>query len=351
MRRVLAFFMSLLMVVSVFISAAAAAVNDASSSQSENTVHEIKTEADLKGLAEQVISGVDFKGHEFHLKNDIEIEGLSIGRLLSVDGKTVIRPFNGIFDGENHAITYKNCTEAVETPILFGYIGADGEVKNLKIGSSSDRRYRQAGIAAHNFGKVTDCCVRCKVGCEKAVVLTLQNGIKATGTAGVARINGGIIDGCTVEGMVWCSSQAACGITCCNFGEIKNCKVKNAVCSENNNAGGIADTNIGKIENCYIEDSVFSNSYNLISVAGIAITNAGHIKHCCVKGKVYSRMRKATLAYTNTENGIVEDCQVSSWYNRLSFGDYAYRTTPVTYFVFTNNGVCSKCKTFLIWPW
>lgn len=353
MKRVLAIFISWLMVGSVFLSAAAAAVDDAFSSQSENTVHEIKTEADLKWLAEQVISGMDFKGCEFHLKNDIEIEGLSIGRLLSVDGKTVIRPFNGIFDGENHAIKYKNCTEAVETPVLFGCIGVDGEVKNLKVGSSNDRRCRYAGVACDNYGKITNCCVKCKVGCEKAVVISLQNGIKVTGAAGIARLNLGIIDGCNVEGMVWCSSQAACGIACCNLGEIKNCKVKNAVCSENGNAGGIADTNIGKIENCYIEDSVFSNSKNSVLVAGIAITNSGHIKHCCVRGKVYAKTRSATLAITNAETGIIEDCQVSSWYNRLDArrGDYDYRTTPVTYFINTNYGEYSKCKTFLIWPW
>ena len=72
-------------------------------------------------------------------------------------------PYTGTFDGNNHTIRGLTVTGSNEYAGLFGYIGKDGTVKNVKLADvriTSDHQYAYAGgVAGMNDGTIENCSV------------------------------------------------------------------------------------------------------------------------------------------------------------------------------------------------
>ena len=156
----------------------------------DNTFY-IHNERQMAGFAALVNSGYDFSNKTVILKYDIDL-----GEHYWVPiGNTYAYTFQGTFDGGGHTI--KNIITAAPTGDdgklagLFGKLGKDGTIKNLKISNSTilGKNYL-GGIAAYNDGgTITNCIV------ESSVTITDYNsgGFYFGGIAGAGC---GIISGC-----------------------------------------------------------------------------------------------------------------------------------------------------------
>lgn len=150
----------------------------------------------LAGFARMVNSGKDFSGKTVVLRYDISMKDhywVPIG----IDAGGSTHPFNGTFDGGGHTIDniitaeptgeYETLTLAG----LFGRLGNEGTIKNLKISNSTILgKNCLGGIAAYNDrGTITNCVV------ESSVTITDYN---AAGSSfgGIAGESCGVISGC-----------------------------------------------------------------------------------------------------------------------------------------------------------
>lgn len=99
--------------------------------------------------------------------------------------------FNGIFDGQGHTVSGLRVDTAGEFAGLFGYVGMDGSVKNLRLEHAyvSGARY-VGGIAGYNAGTIENCAVYAGwVNCPADMQY-------AAAVGGVAGLSGGSIVGC-----------------------------------------------------------------------------------------------------------------------------------------------------------
>ncbi len=141
----------------------------------EESPYKITSVEDLNTLAERVNAGNDFKGKYFKLTTDIEYSHTTkwenassstehnftpIGIYDDYSGDTYT--FNGIFDGDGKTIRgiRINSDEYFFRVGLFGVLGWDAEVKNLRVADAVISAYDVFGtIAGENSGKIRDCIV------------------------------------------------------------------------------------------------------------------------------------------------------------------------------------------------
>ena len=120
---------------------------------STGTPYEIHTQADLKGLADDVNGGETYTGKFFKLMNNITLTGewTPIG--------TAANPFSGTFDGNNHEISGLDVNNpTLDYQGLFGYVDG-GTVENLGVSGTVIGRNYVGGVVGqsdHN-SSVTDC--------------------------------------------------------------------------------------------------------------------------------------------------------------------------------------------------
>lgn len=183
------------------------------------------------------------------------------------------RPFEGTFDGHGHTIVVM---KSVAEP-LFGYIGKNGVIRNLKIriGDSIDMGGGQnAVVALENLGRIEDCKI--EVGnCNVA---------ESGRYAGIVAVNYGtvknVITNISVNNLTFASEDGSSGvffgsIAAYNYGKIEGClsEVKFANFKEtslnevimgeatNNGIGAICGINNGTMERNLglIEKSVYTS--------------------------------------------------------------------------------------------
>ena len=159
-------------------------------------------------------------------------------------------PYTGTFDGNNHTIRGLTVTGSNEYAGLFGYIGKDGTVKNVKLEDvqiTSDHQYANAG--------------------------------------GVAGMNDGTIENCSVSGSV-SSNYSAGGVVAQQFGNsITKCS-SSATVKGTGEVGGVA----GKTDNsatltaCYATGNVtFERASTINTFAGgvVGFNGTGSILTAC----------------------------------------------------------------------
>lgn len=130
----------------------------------DNPVYEIKTEAELAGLA-AIVNGMipgleqfDFKGREILLANEIRIQS---NQWVPIGHKEET-PFNGTFNGKNHLIhglkVSKQRDDYTHDYIgLFGLIGEDGTVTNIELEADHVAGLKETGVLAGvNKGSVSN---------------------------------------------------------------------------------------------------------------------------------------------------------------------------------------------------
>ena len=237
-------------------------------------VYEIPDLATLEQLRDSVNAGNNYAAttvegvtttFTFRLTADIELpaDWTSIGPDNSIRGEA----FRGNFDGNSHTITLHND----QTHPLFGSIGEDGVVKNLKIYGDHVKSLR-AGIAdACNGGGVID---NCEV---DARIYNCSAGF-------VYYSKGSSITNCTIKsGSVISGDMLVVGIlgiaTYASNAYIGNCVVETGVTikgtsspstSGQNGVAGILGYACGTVENCYNGADIYaSHPDGALCVGGI----------------------------------------------------------------------------------
>jgi len=119
-------------------------------SNQESETFEISTASQLKGLADLVNQGVtDFDGKIISLKNDIALTG----DWTPIGDDT--KQFKGVFDGQNNIISGLSVNGG-DYAGLFGYVGENGQIKNINVVASIIKGTRYAGgLAGYYFSAKT----------------------------------------------------------------------------------------------------------------------------------------------------------------------------------------------------
>ena len=217
-------------------------------------------------------------------KSDINITLTSDIDLSGIDWTPIGIDYNhryaGTFDGGGHTITGLAVTGSDQYAGLFGRIGEDGTVKNVKLEDvqiTSDNSSGYAGgVAGDSWGTIENCSV--------------SGSVSGTTFAGgvVGSQWGGSITGCnssaTVKGVIFAGGIA--GET--NSGAILTaCYATKDVTLESNNsnstyAGGVVGYNGGgTLTACYATGSVTGSGSGTIYVGGVTGDNASGTLTAC----------------------------------------------------------------------
>ncbi|MCR4640221.1 FMN-binding protein [Ruminococcus sp.] len=288
--------------------AAADASKFAGGMGTEEEPYLIRTEAQLRYVAEAMNDDVDWKGIWFALDSDITLTGdewLPIGHAIQaeIDGQkeTVsVYPFRGSFDGRNHtisglAIGSKEAPADIYLSGLFGLAAgehdtnltpeADEElvtIKNIKLKDISinvDSRYEaNVGglIAWAQNGFVIDNC-------------SVEGTINAKTRESFARIGG--LAGSTLRGTI---------TDCCT-----NVEINAATGTSSVYAGGLAGmTNRSAQVNCYTLGNITANaeSNNKAMVGGFTGMSGGTNISCYTYGNVESLITTVDVGGINGRN-------------------------------------------------
>ena len=187
-------------------------------------------------------------------------------------------PYTGTFDGNNHTIRGLTVTGSNEYAGLFGYIGSGGTVKNVKLEDvqiTSDHQYANVGgVAGINNGTIENCSVSGRV-----------RGYSAGGVVG--QQYSGSITLCNSSATVQGTSQVGGVVGYTNYGvTLTACYATGDVTAENNNtagtffAGGVVGSNGGNLTACYATGKVTGGTGS-IYVGGVTGSNdSGTLTAC-----------------------------------------------------------------------
>ena len=256
---------------------------------SEPSITSVKTESDLKQLAQEVnAAGLDYSGITVKLENNIQLESdwTPIG--------TYSHPFRGSFDGQGYTVSNLNVVSDSNKYIgFFGYIEGS-TVKNLTVSGKITSTYIDYGYIGGIVGYIYETYETPKAslveGCTNYVDITFVSGW-AGGIVGSAENNN---EELTIS-------------NCINYGKIEG----TALGSEDSkslltgvNLGGIAGnfgnpwsvTGTATISNCLNEGEITGTSPTVIKTdnkSGIstAVYEGGV---CC--GGLVSRLDRATIS-------------------------------------------------------
>ncbi|MDR0551806.1 MAG: hypothetical protein LBG72_07285 [Spirochaetaceae bacterium] len=164
--------------------------------------------------------------------------------------------FTGEFDGGEHTIDNLYIDTSAQDVGLFGYVGADGTLKNIHIASGSVTGVRYTGgIAGSILGTIS--------ACYNTGAVSITGTVADSCAGGIAGNNEGTISGCyntgavTYGGVAYSSAGGIAGVN--SDGIISACYNTGAVTGgDNTYTGGIvgAQVNGGAISACYWDNSV-----------------------------------------------------------------------------------------------
>ena len=191
-------------------------------------------------------------------------------------------PYTGTFDGNNHTIRGLTVTGSNEYAGLFGYIGSGGTVKNVKLEDvqiTSDHQYANVGgVAGINNGTIENCSVSGRV-----------RGYSAGGVVG--QQYSGSITLCNSSATVQGTSQVGGVVGYTNYGvTLTACYATGDVTAENNNtagtffAGGVVGSNGGNLTACYATGKVTGGTGS-IYVGGVTGSNDSGTLTACYHAK------------------------------------------------------------------
>lgn len=228
--------------------------------------------------------------------------------------------YTGTFDGCGYSITGLTINSTEQYVGLFGYIGADGTVKNLTASASEDgikanynQNFGYAGaVAGQSDGTITNC--------------TFASG-SVTGSGSLACV-GGIVG--RASGTVSnCTTQSEANVVGNNIGRAggiagmsaDNSKVKILNCSNSGTVNGSMASG-GIIGDLYYDDSIVSNCINNGKVSG---GDAGGIVGSISSGTVSSCVSTGTGADGGVAGNVYGSGNVSNcaWRTGNGFPDKA----------------------------
>lgn len=256
-------------------------INGQSGKNADYTYIWISNAEQLKGIQEYKVanSNSGILGYNFALKNDIDASKINDYKAIaSGDGEA----YTGTFDGRGNRIigltvgekNSANGGDTDNTPSsagIFGTVGKDGKVEDLRVYASNFYGKDYAGaVAGSNNGTITG-------------ITTLGNHVEAFGSGNSMELfineNGSQVSK---------DVGAAGGIAGYNTGDIKDVTASDSVIagdaagsgSTGNlnskilaTAGGIAGVNDGKIQNVTADSAITANQDTTYSLGGIAGVN------------------------------------------------------------------------------
>ena len=282
--------------------------NQNTQSSQSNSVIKVSTVADLNNLRDRSNNGETFEGKTIILESDINItkDGTKNGE--PVEFKTIFNQnagFKGIFDGNGKTLHF-NATNSN----IFGTIGKEGVIKNLKITGRFEGDLDGAIMASSNSGTIDNCQMDVTAICTTTSVVGMCNNNSKHGT----------IQNCEVNGNFSTNDMSCTGICNLNWGTIKSCKVLGKLTNCINltdkeyesfmvpETGGIASFNIGLIKNCQVEaelQSVYEGKFEG-SAGGVVLTNNGLIENSTFSGTIAGEY---SGGITSANYGIVKSCK------------------------------------------
>jgi len=251
--------------------------------QEKNTIN-ITSVADLKKIADQTEPNSYPLNGNYNLMADLDFSTLS-GNWTPIGNETA--PFTGTFNGMGHTVNLKNIgTVGTTTKYtgLFGRIGSDGKVKNLKLTGSvivnSEKTIYAGAVAGYNEGNIAN--VVTYVNLDINFINGISTELFELYAGGIAGVNfTSTINNCVVIGNInGTSNNDSCnartgGIVGQNTssGSIKYCLASGKI-EGKNYGGGIAGItgNGARINNC-----VALNTEILSAIAGRIVGNENGI--------------------------------------------------------------------------
>jgi hypothetical protein len=257
-----------------FLASTAAEAKYSSGTGEPNNPYQIATAEDLNDIGNHT---EDCNKH-FILINDVNLAGYT-GTQFKIIGNTGT-PFTGVFDGNNQKIwnfTYSS-TAVIWYIGLFGYLGTDGQIKDLgmeNVDVNAVNGGEIGGLAGWSEGTITNCY-------STGNVIGNGNGSPSGGL--VAFNNEGTITNCYSTGTVSAPRYGG-GLVGRNWGSISNCYSTCSVSDSDYGIGGLVGYNDGSISNCYSTGAVSGTSGSYY-VGGLAGANIGSISNCYSTGSV-----------------------------------------------------------------
>ncbi|MBO4897870.1 MAG: CotH kinase family protein [Clostridia bacterium] len=278
---------------------------------------------ELMGFAVLAQSGTDAKAE---LWADIVL-----GADMTPIGLNADKPFNGEFNGNGYSITFTSPVNATFDKTvyscLFGYIGQNGTVKNLKLCGAQNSENSIAALAYCNNGDITNVSssatltsarfVSAFVYTNKGNIHSCENSGKLTTQYGeiyaFARDNYGSITNSKNKGEISGAefynqelfALSASAFVNSNKGDIRSCE-NSAKVSGGQNVSGFAASNEGMIDGCVNGGDIYAYSqYG----AGIANTNAGIISSSENSGNVYANANYTAGIADKSNSGEITGCR------------------------------------------
>ena len=246
------------------------------------TSHTVSTAEQLIAWAEEVRNG------NYSLDCTLAADITLTGNWTPV-GTTSANSYTGTFDGNNHTIRGLTVKGSDEYAGLFGYIGKDGTVKNVKLADvkiTSDYQYAYVGgVAGNNDGAIENCSVSGSVSGNSTYnsvggVVGYQWGGSITGCSSSATVQG---TG-SVGGVAGQTNSGATLTACYSTGNV-TLESNN---SDNNYAGGVVGVNgSSTLTACYATGSVTGTGTGSgsIYVGGVTGDNASGTLTACYHAK------------------------------------------------------------------
>ena len=256
-----------------------------------NGAYQLDSVDDLFWFAEQVNGGetginavltADITINKNVLDEDGELNSGSFTQWTPIG--TVQKQYTGAFDGQGHTISGLYYSGSDGYAGLFGFVGSNGRVQNVKVTdsyiSNGKGLGRTGGVCGYNNGTITNC--------------SFSGSVTGTGwsidVGGVCGGNGGMISNCYNAGAVTGSnndSGSLCvggvcgenGNTTTGYATITNCCNSGSVTGSNNDSGSLY---VGGV--CgYNFDGTITSCYWLTGTASTGVGDSGTVANVEVK--------------------------------------------------------------------
>lgn len=270
----------------------------------------ISTGEQLAYFAKTVNSGNTFSGKYIKLTQDILLNNMSNGNLVTTTeftriGTDTTRSFLGNFNGDGHSIIGLYMDTAGKSDVnigLFGYAGTGSIIRNVTISGEVRAGENAGGIVGYTNGLVDTCISTCKI--------TANWKPSHGGIAGYVD-TAGEIRNCTVNASVEGSSNVG-GIVGYLKGKAVQCSVNINIPTASNYHGGIAGyaTATSFISKCTVQGTIFGNAYT----GGVAGLTAGWIDDCTINATVTAAQTYlgGVTGYSSGAASKITNCRVNA---------------------------------------
>ena len=227
----------------------------------------------LKYLSYKVNSGTKYTNTYFALNSNINFSNDSL--LKEPIGFNSINYFNGIFDGADFLVDGSGCDELTTSTNfvgIFGVLGPNAVVSNLKIQNLIINGTDFVGIIGNNMGKIKN------VTAENCIIRSNNNY-----TGGLVGYNSGVISSSiTNNTIIENQSSYVAGFVGYNIGEINESSQSNGatIYASNYVAGGVG-YNKGKLDGLSVNAPMINATQNYGSLVGFnkgTITSNNYIE-------------------------------------------------------------------------